>query len=275
MISVVTNVPSLNAQRNLNRTQTSLATNIQRLSSGLRINSAADDAAGLSITQNLNAQIIGLKQATRNANDAISVIQTAEGALGEVNNVLARMRELAVQAANEGTLGTAERNYIDQEFQLLESELNRIVGVTEFNGQKLIDGSLSSGVSFQVGMRNSTNDRIALTVTDSDATALGLNDEVLSAATSAQAAISALDSAIQSVATLRGTLGATQNRLTMTISNLTNMHENFSASASRIQDADIAEETAQMTRHQILTQAGVAVLAQANQLPQAALSLLG
>lgn len=275
MISVVTNVPSLNAQRNLNRTQTSLATNIQRLSSGLRINSAADDAAGLSITQNLNAQIIGLKQATRNANDAISVIQTAEGALGEVNNVLARMRELAVQAANEGTLGTAERNYIDQEFQLLESELNRIVGVTEFNGQKLIDGSLSSGVSFQVGMRNSTNDRIALTVLDSDATALGLNDEVLSAATSAQAAISALDSAIQSVATLRGTLGATQNRLTMTISNLTNMHENFSASASRIQDADIAEETAQMTRHQILTQAGVAVLAQANQLPQAALSLLG
>ena len=275
MISVVTNVPSLNAQRNLNRTQTSLATNIQRLSSGLRINSAADDAAGLSITQNLNAQIAGLKQATRNANDGISVIQTAEGALGEVNNVLSRMRELAVQAANSGTLGTNERNYIDQEFQLLESELNRIVGVTEFNGQKLIDGSLSTGVSFQVGMRNSTNDRIALTVMDSDATALGLNDEVLSAATSAQAAIEALDSAIQSVATLRGTLGATQNRLTMTISNLTNMHENFSASASRIQDADIAEETAQMTRHQILTQAGVAVLAQANQLPQAALSLLG
>lgn len=275
MISVVTNVPSLNAQRNLNRTQTSLATNIQRLSSGLRINSAADDAAGLSITQNLNAQIAGLKQATRNANDGISVIQTAEGALGEVNNVLSRMRELAVQAANSGTLGTNERNYIDQEFQLLESELNRIVGVTEFNGQKLIDGSLSSGVSFQVGMRNSTNDRIALTVMDSDATALGLNDEVLSAATSAQSAIEALDSAIQSVATLRGTLGATQNRLTMTISNLTNMHENFSASASRIQDADIAEETAQMTRHQILTQAGVAVLAQANQLPQAALSLLG
>ena len=275
MISVVTNIPSLNAQRNLNQTQTSLATNIQRLSSGLRINSAADDAAGLSITQNLNAQIIGLKQATRNANDAISVIQTAEGALGEVNNVLARMRELAVQAANEGTLGTAERNYIDQEFQLLESELNRIVGVTEFNGQKLIDGSLSAGVSFQVGMRNSTNDRIALTVLDSDATALGINDEVLSAATSAQAAIEALDTAIQSVATLRGTLGATQNRLTMTISNLTNMHENFSASASRIQDADVAEETAQMTRHQILTQAGVAVLAQANQLPQAALSLLG
>ena len=275
MISVVTNVPSLNAQRNLNRTQTSLATNIQRLSSGLRINSAADDAAGLSITQNLNAQIIGLKQATRNANDAISVIQTAEGALGEVNNVLARMRELAVQAANEGTLGTAERNYIDQEFQLLESELNRIVGVTEFNGQKLIDGSLSSGVSFQVGMRNSTNDRIALTVLDSDATALGINDEVLSAATSAQAAIEALDTAIQSVATLRGTLGATQNRLTMTISNLTNMHENFSASASRIQDADFASETAMFSRNKIVQQAGISVLAQANQQPNVALSLLG
>ena len=275
MISVVTNIASMNAQRNLSRTQGSLGTNIQRLSSGLRINSAADDAAGLSITQNLNAQITGLKQAARNANDAISVIQTAEGALGEVNNVLTRMRELAVQAANEGTLGTSERAHVDQEFQLLESELNRIVGVTEFNGQKLIDGSVSSGIDFQVGMRNSANDRISLSITDNDGTALGLNDESLSAVTSARAALSALDTAIQSIATMRGTLGATQNRLTMSISNLNSMHENFSASVSRIQDADIAAESAQMTRNQILTQAGVAVLAQANQLPQAALSLLG
>ena len=275
MISVVTNVASLNAQRNLNRTQGNLATNIQRLSSGLRINSAADDAAGLSITQNLNAQIAGLKQAGRNANDAISVIQTAEGALGEINNVLTRMRELAVQGANEGTLGTSERAHIDQEFQLLESELNRIVGVTEFNGQKLIDGQISGGITFQVGMRNSLNDRITLTITDHGATSLGLNDESLSASTGAQAALSALDTAIQSIATVRGTLGATQNRLTMSISTLNNMHENFAASVSRIQDADIAEESAAMTRHQILAQAGVAVLAQANALPQAALSLLG
>ena len=275
MISVRTNVASLNAQRNLSRTQGALGTNIQRLSSGLRINSAADDAAGLSITQNLNAQIGGIKQATRNANDAISVIQTAEGALGELSNVLTRMRELAVQAANDGALGSNERAYVDQEFQLLESELNRIVGVTEFNGQKLINGAMSSGVDFQVGMRNTANDRIGLTIVDTDATALGLNDESLSMATGAQQAIDALDSAIQSIATMRGPLGATQNRLSITISNLTNMTENFSASVSRIQDTDVALETAQMTRNQILSQAGVAVLAQANQLPQSALSLLG
>jgi len=275
MISVRTNVASLNAQRNLSRTQGALGTNIQRLSSGLRINSAADDAAGLSITQNLNAQIGGIKQATRNANDAISVIQTAEGALGELSNVLTRMRELAVQAANDGALGGNERAYVDQEFQLLESELNRIVGVTEFNGQKLINGEMSTGVDFQVGMRNSSNDRIGLTIADTAATALGLNDESLAVATDAQAAIDALDSAIQSIATMRGTLGATQNRLSITISNLTNMTENFSSSVSRIQDTDVAVETAQMTRNQILSQAGVAVLAQANQLPQSALSLLG
>jgi len=275
MISVVTNVSSLNAQRNLNKAQNSLSTNIARLSSGLRINSAADDAAGLSITSNLNAHITGIKQAERNANDGISVIQTAEGALGEMNNILSRMRELAVQGANQGNMSSNERNYIDQEFQLLESELNRIVNVTEFNGQKLIDGSLSSGVNFQVGMRNTSNDRLSLTVADCDSTALGLNDEVLSASTSAQQAIDALDAAIQSVATQRGTLGTTQNRLTMTISNLTNMHENLSASTSRIKDVDVATESAAMSRNQILQQAGVAVLAQANQMPQSALSLLG
>jgi flagellin len=192
-----------------------------------------------------------------------------------MNNILARMRELAVQGANEGNMSSNERQYIDQEFQLLESELNRIVNVTEFNGQKLIDGSMSSGVNFQVGMRNTANDRLALTVSDCDSTALGLNDEVVSASTSAQQAIDALDAAIQSVATQRGTLGTTQNRLTMTISNLSNMHENLSASSSRIRDVDVATESAAMTRNQILQQAGVAVLAQANQMPQAALSLIG
>jgi flagellin len=275
MISIVTNTTSLNAQRNLNKVQSGLTTNIARLSSGLRINSAADDAAGLSITQNLNAHIAGLKQASRNANDGISVIQTAEGALGEVNNILSRMRELAVQGANEGNMSSSERGYIDQEFQLLESELNRIVGVTEFNGQKLIDGNMSGGVDFQIGMRNTSSDRISLTITNANATALGLNDESVSASTGAQKALDALDAAIQSVATMRGTLGTTQNRLTMTISNLANMHENLSASVSRIQDTDVAEESADMTRNQILQQAGVAVLAQANQLPQSALALLG
>jgi len=275
MISIRTNATSLQAQRNLGNAQKSLTRNIERLSSGLRINSAADDAAGLSITSKLDAQVKGIRQSSRNAHDAISLIQTAEGALGEVNGVLTRMRELAVQGSNSGNLTSNERNHIDQEFQLLESELNRIVGVTEFNGNKLIDGTQSSGIDFQVGMRNTSSDRISLTIVDSDSTALALNDDALTSSTGAQAAIDALDTAIQSIATMRGTLGATQNRLTVTINNLGSMDENLSASMSRIRDADIAEESADMTRNQILQQAGTSVLAQANQLPQSALSLIG
>jgi flagellin len=252
-----------------------LAGNVERLSSGLRINRAGDDSAGSSISSKLSSDTRGLKQASRNTNDAISVIQTAEGAMNEVNGLLTRMRELAVQSANGGTMTSSERGYIDQEFQLLESEINRIVNVTEFNGQKLIDGTMSSGVDFQVGMNNTTDDRIQLTVADSDSTALGLNDDVLTSQTGAQNAIDALDTAIQSVATSRGTLGTTQNRLTVTLSNLSNMHENLSAANSRIKDVDVAEESASMTRNQILQQAGTAVLAQANSLPQSALSLIG
>ena len=274
-IRINTNPVSLRAQQNLNNAQNGLTKNIERLSSGLRINRAGDDAAGSSISSKLSSDTRSLQQASRNTNDAISVIQTAEGALGEINGVLTRMRELAVQSANGGTMTGSERGYIDQEFQLLESELNRIVGVTEFNGQKLIDGTISGGVDFQVGMNNSANDRISLSVTDSDSTALGLNDDVLTSQAGARSAITALDTAIQSVATSRGTLGTTQNRLTVTLSNLSNMHENLSAANSRIRDADIAEESASMTRNQILQQAGVAVLAQANALPQSALSLIG
>jgi len=274
-IRINTNPVSLRAQQNLNNAQNGLTKNIERLSSGLRINRAGDDAAGSSISSKLSSDTRSLQQASRNTNDAISVIQTAEGALGEINGVLTRMRELAVQSANGGTMTSNERGYIDQEFQLLESELNRIVGVTEFNGQKLIDGTISGGVDFQVGMNNSANDRISLSVTDSDSTALGLNDDVLTSQAGARSAITALDTAIQSVATSRGTLGTTQNRLTVTLSNLSNMHENLSAANSRIRDADIAEESASMTRNQILQQAGVAVLAQANALPQSALSLIG
>ena len=274
-LRINTNPVSLRAQQNLNNAQAGLTKNVERLSSGLRINRAGDDAAGSSISSKLSADTRSLKQASRNTNDAISVIQTAEGALGEINGVLTRMRELAVQSANGGTMTSTERGYIDQEFQLLESELNRIVGVTEFNGQKLIDGQLSGGVDFQVGMNNTTSDRIGLSIADSDSTALGLNDDSVSSQTGAQAAINALDSAIQSIATNRGTLGTTQNRLTVTLSNLANMHENLSAANSRIKDADIAEESASMPRNQILQQAGVAVLAQANMLPQSALSLIG
>jgi flagellin len=274
-LRINTNPVSLRAQQNLSKAQGALAGNVERLSSGLRINRAGDDAAGSSISSKLSSDTRGLKQASRNTNDAISVIQTAEGAMNEVNGLLTRMRELAVQSANGGTMTSSERGYIDQEFQLLESEINRIVNVTEFNGQKLIDGSMSSGVSFQVGMNNTSDDRIALSVADSDSTALGLNDDVLTSQTGAQQAIDALDTAIQSVATSRGTLGTTQNRLTVTLTNLSNMHENLSAANSRIKDVDVADESAQMTRNQILQQAGTAVLAQANSLPQSALSLIG
>lgn len=274
-LRINTNAVSLRAQQNLGLASDALATNVERLSSGLRINRAGDDAAGSSLSSKLSADIRSLSQASRNTNDAISVIQTAEGALNEVNGLLTRMRELGVQAANGGTMTSTERGYIDQEFQLLESEINRIVSVTEFDGQKLIDGAISAGVDFQVGMNNTANDRIALSVADADSTALGLNDDVLTSQTGAQAAIDALDTAIQSVATSRGTLGATQNRLTITLANLGNMHENLSAANSRIKDVDVAAESATMTRNQILVQAGVAVLAQANQLPKSALSLIG
>jgi len=274
-LRINTNPTSLRAQQNLSKAQNALTSNIERLSSGLRINRAGDDASGSSISSKLSSDTRGLKMASRNTQDGVSLIQTAEGAMNEINGLLTRMRELAVQSSNGGTLTSSERVYIDQEFQLLESEINRIVGVTEFNGNKLIDGTQSSGIDFQVGMNNTTDDRIQISIADSDSTALGLNDDVLTSQTGAQQAINALDTAIQSVATSRGTLGTTQNRLTVTLTNLANMHENLSAANSRIKDVDVADESAGMTRNQILQQAGVAVLAQANSLPQSALSLIG
>jgi flagellin len=274
-ISVVTNVASLRAQRNLNKTANAMTGHIEKLSSGLRINKAGDDAAGSAISSQLTAQEQGLKQANRNANDGVSLIQTAEGAMGEMTGIVQRMRELSVQAANEGTMDTTERGYLDQEFQLLESELDRIVNVTEYNGQKLVDGSVSTGVSFQVGMNNTGNDRISVSIANSNSTTLGLNDEGLTTAAGAQKAIAALDSALQTINTTRGTLGATQNRLEATMSNLSSMHENLASANSRIKDVDVAEESASFTRSQILSQAGTSMLAQANSLPQSALSLIG
>jgi len=274
-ISVVTNVASLRAQRNLNKTANAMTGHIEKLSSGLRINKAGDDAAGSAISSQLTAYEQGLKQANRNANDGVSLIQTAEGAMNEMTGIVQRMRELSVQAANEGTMDSTERGYLDQEFQLLESELDRIVNVTEYNGQKLVDGSVSSGVSFQVGMKNTGNDRISVSIANSNSTSLGLNDESLSSASNAQKAIAALDTALQTINTTRGTLGATQNRLEATMSNLSVMHENMAAGNSRIKDVDVAEESAAFTRSQILSQAGTSMLAQANSLPQSALSLIG
>jgi len=274
-LSMLTNVSSLGAQRNLAKTNNAVAKNIAKLSSGMRINKSADDAAGLAITSKMSAHIRGLSQSKRNANDAVSLIQTAEGALNEINGLLTRMRELSVQAATGGTLVTSDRSALNQEFQALESEINRIVEVTKYNGSELLNGAMSTGVSFQVGILNSTSDRITLSVASSTATALGTSTQSLGTAAAAQSAIGAVDSAISNVASRRNTLGSAQNRLQVTISNLGSIHENLSAANSRIRDVDVASETADMSRNQILMQAGVSVLSQANQMPGMVLSLLG
>lgn len=274
-LSLRTNKSSLNAQKNLQRTEKTLGGAMSRLSSGMRITKAADDAAGLSISERLKAQVRGFGQAQRNANDGVSLLQTAEGALGEIGDMLTRMRELAVQSAN-GTLGSDERSSLNDEFGALRSEINRIAAATEFNGIQLIDGSLSAGAAMQVGIQNvAINDRISISLTDSDAIAIGLSAPVvLTTATTSQTAIAAIDAAIQAVANQRGDIGAVQNRLTTTVNNLQTMQENISAANSRINDADVATESASFARTQILMQAGLSVLSQANQLPQMALMLI-
>lgn len=277
-ISILTNVASLNAQRNLNTTQTALSASIGRLSSGMRINNAADDAAGLGISENLKADLRSLSQASRNANDGVSMSQVAEGSMNEMQGIVTRMRELSVQSANQ-TLGSTERGYIQTEFGQLRNEINRISAVTEFNGQKLVDGSASAGLSFQVGMQNTTNDRISMSITKLTTSTLGstslhIASASLSTATNARNALGAFDKAIEQLSTARAKVGAVQNRMQVTISNLAVAHENLSAANSRIRDVDVASETSQLTKAQILSQAGLAVLSQANQLPNSALSLL-
>ena len=279
-MSILTNTASLSAQRNLSKSQGAMANNIGRLSSGLRINKASDDAAGLGISENLKADIRGLAQAGRNANDAVSLAQVAEGAMNEQQGIVTRMRELAVQASN-GTLGSTERGYIDTEFDELSSELNRIANTTEFNGQKLIEGSASAGLTMQVGFQNTANDRISMSVTRLVTSTLGSTGGLqiasvsLSTATNAQAALSAFDGAIEQLSTARAKVGAFQNRASITISNLGVAHENLSAANSRIRDVDVASEAADMTKNQILSQAGISVLSQANSLPSSALALIG
>ncbi|NNK94302.1 MAG: flagellin FliC [Desulfobacterales bacterium] len=265
-----TNVASLNAQRNLNSTQNLLNRSMQRLSSGLRINSAKDDAAGLAISDRMTSQVRGLNQAARNANDAISLAQTAEGALQETTNLLQRMREIAVQAGND-TNSASDRASLQDEFDELVLEITRISDQTSFNNTNILDGTFT-GI-FQIGANASETITVALTQ-DMDAAALAVNALTVDSNVNAGAAITAIDTAIGTVDTVRGNLGATQSRLESTIANLTNISENISAARSRILDADIAAETSAMTKASILQQAGVAVLAQANQTPQLALSLL-
>ena len=284
-ISVNTNVVSLNAQRNLSMSQTSLATSMQRLSSGLRVNSAKDDAAGLSIAERMNAQIKGMNVAVRNANDGISLAQTAEGALSNVGDALQRMRELAVQARNS-TNSNSDKDSLDKEFGELAKEIQRVLGGTTFNGKTML-GAQAGSLTFQVGANTTSNDTIDITTTNlttlgSITTVAGTDNtgagraKIDSTATTAALAtvINDLDTAIGRVSAERATLGASQNRFSSVISNLQSSVENQSASRSRIVDADFAMETANLSRAQILQQAGTAMVAQANSLPQQVLKLL-
>ncbi len=269
---VNTNIASLSAQRNLTNTTNQLARSVERLSSGLRITRAADDAAGLGVSETLRASIRSINQATRNANDGISLTQIADGAASNVGNLLHRMRELATQSAS-GTVGTNERSYLDQEFLALRSEIDRIANVTEFNGNALLSGA-SNSFSVFVGFKSGANNVLSLDLNDLTTTDLSLASVNIGSSANAQSALANLDSAISAVATARAEYGSIQSRFEVTISNLQVTSENFSAAESRIRDADVAYETSVFTKNQILTQAGVSVLAQANALPQSALALL-
>lgn len=267
-----TNIGSLNAQRNLASSQNALNKSMQRLSSGLRINSAKDDAAGLAISDRMTSQIRGLNQAARNANDGISLAQTAEGALQETTNMLQRMRELAIQSSNS-TNTTADRQSLDAEFQNLREEINRIATSTSFNGKTLLAGDYASNAAiFQIGA--DAGQVISVTIGAATASALNITSTDVTTFSAAQSAISLIDAAISTIDSVRGDLGAVQNRFESTIANLNNVAENLTAARSRILDADIAQETSQMTKNNILQQAGVAILSQANQTPQLALQLL-
>ena len=283
-VRIFNNVPSLNAQRILGANNDRLAGSVERISSGIRINRASDDAAGLAISEGLRSDIRTLRQAVRNANDGISLINITEGALNEQASILIRLRELAAQAST-GTVGSTERQTIQLEFSALRNEIDRISNVTEFNGQKLVDGSLASGVAsasqimIQVGLDSGANSRINLNeqIDLAAVTASSLSIDSLSVTTSA-AALTALDSVNTAIGTVtqgRGKVGSVQNRLVRTVSNLSISIENLQAAESQIRDADIAEEVALLTRNQIMVQASTAMVGQANLIPQSVLQLLG
>ncbi len=282
-VRIFNNIPSLNAQRILGINNGRLAQSVERISSGIRINRGSDDAAGLAISEGLRSDIRALRQAIRNANDGVSLINVTEGALNEQSSIMIRLRELASQAAT-GTVGSTERQTIQLEFAALRREVDRIAQTTEFNGQKLIEGSLASSVSganhilVQVGIDNTSHSRINLNteVNLTEMTSTGLSIHTLSV-TSADAALTALEQINTSIGTLtasRGKIGAVQNRLVRTISTISIAVENLSAAESAIRDADIAEEVALLTRNQILVQAATAMVGQANLIPQSVLQLL-
>lgn len=271
-LRIYNNVEAANAHRVLSNTNNALSKSMERLSSGLRINRAADDAAGLAVSEVMRSQIRGMSVASRNAQDGVSMVQVADGALGNVGDMLQRVRDLAVQASN-GTLTDAQRANLDAEVQQILSEINTTGSDTEFNGIKILSGSVAtSAVTLQVGANG--GQVIAFTIGTISTTALTLNGLAVSTATAASAAIASIDAAIGAVTTQRATLGAVQNRLEHTINRLGLTSENLQAAESRIRDADMAAEMIEMTRGQILQQSGMAMLAQANSAPQSVLSLL-
>lgn len=274
---IMTNISSITGQRHMRNTRRLLDQSLERLSSGYRINKAGDDAAGLAISEKLRAKVRGLVQAQRNANDGISLIQTAEGGLNEIQNILIRMRELGVQSASD-TLGPKERMYLDNEFQALKQEIDRIANTTDFNGTQLLDGT-GGTLEFQINTGGDNIlgvDRISYDAFKADVNTdkIGVQELEIMTKEGSQNALSTIDKAIESVSSIRGDLGALQNRLMSTINNIGISVENLSAANSRIKDVDIADETAELTRNNILMQAGTSVLKQANQLPQMALELL-
>jgi|SRR6185312_14876631 len=274
-LRIATNVASLNAQKHLMGNSLNLNRSFERLSSGSRINRAADDAAGLAISEQLRALIRGYRQADRNANDGVSLVQVAEGSLNEVSNMLIRLRELAVQGASD-TVGDTERKFIDVEYQQMKSEIQRITESTEFNGYNLLNGT-GGVIDIQVGVHNdSFQDRISFNASAANSTleALGLTGETVATKQSSQMSLDVVDNALTSVNAIRANFGALQNRLVSTSQNLKVADENYSAANSRIRDADIAAETSELSRNQILQQAAISVLAQANSTQNLALKLL-
>jgi flagellin len=274
-LRINTNPASLNAQKVLIGTKLGLDKSMEKLASGYRINRAGDDAAGLAISENLRAQIRGLKQASRNANDGISLVQVAEGSMNELSSILIRLRELGIQSASD-TIGPVERQFLNVEYDQLISEIDRIADSTEFNGTQLLAG-VGSIMDFQVGIRNNPEiDRISFDSSKADANsaALGINLTSVADKASAQNSLSAIDNALMSVSAMRADFGALQNRLQTTVSNIANSVENMSAANSRVRDVDVAEETSELTKNNVLLQAGTSVLAQANQSANVALSLL-
>lgn len=274
-LRISTNVAAINTQRNLANSQRMMLSSSAQLASGSRINKAADDAAGLAISETMRGQIRSSIQAKRNANDGISLVQTAEGGLGEVSNILIRMRELGIQAASD-TLGDNERALVQTEISQLKDEVNRIAKSTRWNSTNLLDGTTPS-FDFQIGIFATENDKITFDASKNTATAdaLGIQDIDYSTRNGARGSISTIETAQQGVNSMRANLGALQNRMTSTVDTLAITEENLAAANSRIRDTDIAQATSEMTRNQVLLQAGVATLAQANQSTQLALKLIG